>query len=449
MKITNLNSSAVIIASKGVQILCDPWLVEGEHYGSWAMYPPMPFDPQDYDYMDYIYISHIHHDHCSIKSLELLKRDIPVLLHRYASPFMKTNLERLGYRVLELDHNVRTHLKNGVYINILAADNCNPELCHRYYGCGIVEVKYGSTQIDSMCVVDDGERVVVNNNDCPYPLAVDSIREIKRQYPKIDFLLTGYLGAGPFPQCFTSLSPSEKREAAEKKKQQFLGYAENYICDLAPRYYMPFAGTYLLAGKISAKNWDRGNPEIEEARDYFQQSLKINQIQQTCVLLNQKAVFDVDTGTADRAYIETDKAAKRRYVDTVLSKRLLDYETAEMPTLEQLLEQLPKAYERMDHKRKFIDFESDTVALVHLTADKVAKLSMKGRGYEIIDATEVSNIGSYVSYKVDPRLLYQILKGPRYAHWNNAEGGSHIEFVRKPAHLFERPIYYSMNFFHA
>jgi len=35
-----------------------------------------------------------------------------------------------------------------------------------------------------------------------------------------------------------------------------------------------------------------------------------------------------------------------------------------------------------------------------------------------------------------------------YAHWNNAEIGSHIEFERQPE-IYERKLYYSMNFFHA
>ena len=30
--------------------------------------------------------------------------------------------------------------------------------------------------------------------------------------------------------------------------------------------------------------------------------------------------------------------------------------------------------------------------------------------------------------KLDPRLLKRILMGPKYAHWNNAEIGSHLKF---------------------
>jgi len=53
-----------------------------------------------------------------------------------------------------------------------------------------------------------------------------------------------------------------------------------------------------------------------------------------------------------------------------------------------------------------------------------------------------------IKYYNNSSLLYRILRGPKYGHMNNAEGGSHIEFTRKPE-IYERKLYYSMNFFHA
>lgn len=42
---------------------------------------------------------------------------------------------------------------------------------------------------------------------------------------------------------------------------------------------------------------------------------------------------------------------------------------------------------------------------------------------------------------------YKLLMGPRYAHWNNAEIGSHLKFFRKP-NIFEKNVYGSMVYFH-
>ena len=47
MKITHLNSACQLIESNGVKILIDPWLVDGEYYGSWYTFPSLnDFDPE-------------------------------------------------------------------------------------------------------------------------------------------------------------------------------------------------------------------------------------------------------------------------------------------------------------------------------------------------------------------------------------------------------------------
>ena len=55
---------------------------------------------------------------------------------------------------------------------------------------------------------------------------------------------------------------------------------------------------------------------------------------------------------------------------------------------------------------------------------------------------------NYLLLKVDKRLLYKILQGPMYAHWNNADIGSHIDYYRKPD-IYEKKLFYCLNFFHA
>lgn len=220
MKITYLKSSTVIIESNGIKILTDPWLTDGEYYGSWYHYPKFDFKKEVFDDIDYIYVSHIHMDHFSKATFQLLNKEIPVLIHNYENKFLKHNIERLGFKVEELQHGIRNHLKNGVYINIFAADNCDPEHCYKLMGCGKIESKFGSTQIDTLCVIDDGLNSVLNTNDCPYELAKPTLKNIMNKYSSIDFLLVGYAGAGPFPQCFV-LSEYEKLEFGLKKKISF------------------------------------------------------------------------------------------------------------------------------------------------------------------------------------------------------------------------------------
>ena len=34
MKIQNIKTACVVIGSESIKVLCDPWLVDGEYYGS-------------------------------------------------------------------------------------------------------------------------------------------------------------------------------------------------------------------------------------------------------------------------------------------------------------------------------------------------------------------------------------------------------------------------------
>jgi UDP-MurNAc hydroxylase len=64
-----------------------------------------------------------------------------------------------------------------------------------------------------------------------------------------------------------------------------------------------------------------------------------------------------------------------------------------------------------------------------------------------VNTSDIKKFSKYVIYETDLRLLKFLLMGPKYAHWNNAEIGSQINFYRKPD-VFERELYYSMSYFH-
>ena len=154
MKVTYHNSAAVVIQENSTKILIDPWFFDGEYFGSWGIYPPYDFKSEEFEDVDYIYISHVHPDHCSPKTLSKLNKNIPILIHNFSEKFLKKNIENLGFKVIELENNERTLLKENLYINIIAADNCNPEICGKSLGCGELESEFRATQIDSMAVID-------------------------------------------------------------------------------------------------------------------------------------------------------------------------------------------------------------------------------------------------------------------------------------------------------
>ena len=448
MKLIYLSSASVIINHEKTNILCDPWLVDGEFYGSWFHYPSLNFKPEDFNFVDYIYISHIHPDHLSMKTLSRMDKKIPIIILNYVDKFLKRNIERLGFNVIELEHNKRTHLKDNLYINILAAHYCNPELCSKLMGCSNVEKIFGATSLDSMSVIDNGKEVVVNTNDCPFEIAKFSADAIKEYYKNIDFLLVGYSGAGPYPQCFDMLTDQEKNDAAIKKKKQFFNQAESYVNLFQPKFFMPFAGRYTLGGKLADLNDQRGVPELEEAFDYFTVSSNINQKKHKCIILNAQNKFDISTEKATAPYRKSNLREKINYIKNVLSTIKFDFENKPHVTLEQINRLLPKCYERFENRRKKINYNSDKVILLKIIEDKILVISCNGSGYKIIPEVEKKDFKNFLFIELDDRLLNLLLLGPKFAHWNNAEIGSHLRFYRYPD-VFERAQYHCLCYFHS
>ena len=447
MRLTFYQSSAVMLETKNVKILCDPWLVDGELYGSWNHYPPIDFIPNDFSDVDFIYLSHIHQDHFSKKTLSKLDKNIPILIHNYESKVMRNNIKDMGFMVNELSHNDRTNLKNEVFINILAADNCDPSLCYKYFGCAPLETKFGSTSIDTMCVIDDQDNVIVNTNDCPFDLSFTAATIIKEKYSKIDMLLVGYTSASAYPQCFI-LDEDEKIKEKELLQQNFLQKAENYVNLFKPNYFMPFAGRYTLAGKLAPLNNYRGVTELDDAFDYFINSKNIDVEKSRCVVLNPSSSFDTEMGQSSEPYKKIDKIQKQQYIESVLAKRKLDYEYEKEPKIEEIKSLISKCYERFERKRKELRFSSDTMVLVKLSSEEFLAISCNGDGWKIINQKNIHNYKKHVKLSLDTRLLKWILSGPKYAHWNVAENGSHITFERKP-NVYERGLYYCLAFFYA
>ena len=432
----------MIVESNGIKVLCDPWLFDGEYYGSWYHYPPLEVRDDVFKNIDYIYLSHIHPDHFSRKTFNYLDKNIPIIIHRYEANFLRRNLEILGFEVIELVNAAKFSFTKKFSVQVFAADNCNPELCGKFFGCGILDSKFGSTQIDSLAVFSDDCFTLLNVNDCPYELSKQTLISIKEIHPKIDFLLVGYAGAGPYPQCFNLTREALKREA-EKKQNSFLIQAKHFIQDVSPRYFMPFAGTYILGGLVSSKNSQRGIPDISFAKQILEVMVSKTSIG---ILLNDYESFNLTDESCSKTYEPIVDADRENYIVNVLSLKRFDYEFDPMPLITDLIEFLPGAFDRFLSKSKEIYYSSDTKVVVDLVDDHYWVLDLHSAKFEISKNLDISTI-NYLRLTLDNRLLLRILKGPKFAHWNNASIGSHISFDRNQDR-YDRGLHYCLNFLH-
>lgn len=433
-----MQSSTQIIDADGVKILTDPWLTSGEYYGSWYHWPPFPEEKiKDLQY-DYIYVSHIHPDHLSENTFKKLPIKKPVLIHNWSSKFVKFKLQALGYEVIECSHGIPFKFNDTSSITIFAADNCNPELCGKFFGCGIVEDKYGSTQIDTLALIKSKNQSILNTNDCPFELASNAIIQNLLHKKAIDVLLVGYTGAGPYPQCFEFKSLDDKLAAAKKKNAQFIQQAKNFIELIKPKAYVPFAGTYELGSKLNELSQYRGASTVPEAINALSIALEGSV---SGVHLEQFDFYDITQNEVIKN-TNTISISKEYYIKTIANKPLTydedDWDDIELPGL------LETAYDRFYSKCAELKYQSPTTIIIE-SCNSVIKFTTSEEPKFIEKFSP--NGQQYLRIKLSHNLLHRLLRGPRYAHWNNANIGSHLKFDRNP-NDFERGLFHCLNFFH-
>ena len=163
--------------------------------------------------------------------------------------------------------------------------------------------------------------------------------------------------------------------------------------------------------------------------------------------MNTSTSFDLVTEKLSEEYVPTDKSHRAKYIKECLSDLKYDFDDDVLPTLNELKILCQKAFYRFDDKREELNYETDTCVYIHLIDEMIFRMSCNGNGYTFIHKNELKDEPS-VSFKVNSKLLSRLLKGPRFAHWNNAEIGCHILFNRKPD-VYDRGIHFCMNYFHS
>lgn len=447
MKITYLSSATVIIEANGVRVLTDPWLTDGAFYGAWHHYPPIDLDGIDVGNIDYVYVSHIHQDHFDQKTFDKIPKNIPVLIHRFHRTFLRDRVKAYGFSVVELENGREFDIGNGSHIAIYAGDNCDPSICGHLFGCADNPDLRGSLQIDSMCVVSDGKEVVVNTNDACSEIGRSALQAIRTRYGKPDFALVGYSPASLYPHCMMNYSERQMEEGRRRAKLSGLNRGLKSLHYLQPRYFMPFAGTYILGGSLARKNVNIPNAELIEAVEFFCADDVVKLAGSKPVLLNHNETFNIQSGMASATFRKIDPEARMKYALEVASKSTLDYEKDPYPTLSDIEALVPACWERLSDKLKETPYKGSTVIYFDLPEDHFLRVHLDHRPPEVglHGPTETE---TFARFKIDPRLLVRALRGPRHANWNNIEIGSHLDFDRNPDQ-YDAAMHILLNSFHA
>ena len=166
------------------------------------------------------------------------------------------------------------------------------------------------------------------------------------------------------------------------------------------------------------------------------------------MLLNSESIFDLENFSSSSEYQKINLTEKSNYIKNILSNQKFDYESEIFPSKNELSKLFPNCYNRFESRRKRIGYMSDTMIFIEDYDGEFIQIACNGDGYSCKSLEELDLNQNYVMIKLDKKLLKQILKGPKFAHWNNAEIGSHLKFIRSPE-TFERPLYHCLSYFHS
>ena len=226
MRTRSIGHACLEIETSGLRVLTDPWC-RPAFTNQWYPWPtPQPAGVETRP-VDYIYLSHDQEDHLHADTLRCLRPGAAALVPEFLSGALRARLlNDLGFcQVIELRHGRPVTLRRGLtataYVNVT----------------------------DSIPVLEDGDRVLVNANNALHsspPATIDYFCSlIHRDHPAIDTLFLGYSGTSWFPNC-VRLPGKEDRRVARAREDLFCDNFIRVVDALRPQVACAFAASFVL-----------------------------------------------------------------------------------------------------------------------------------------------------------------------------------------------------------
>ena len=407
IKVKYIYSACIITETPDVRILHDPWFTDGIYDGSWYQFPKVRHPLDSIGDVDLIYVSHIHPDHYD-----------PIFLKKYFKKFGSKE-------ILISDHNPNFLEKK------MLGDGFKPTVIKEPLNINntivdIVPHKTGSlSDIDSAIFVKyiDSQKVhtVLNIND----IVIDEgiLSSLEGKLNDVDIFLCTYTGAGPYPQTYFTKNSSNLKKEARNKKEQFFKRYKKITKHVNAKVNIPFAGKYLLGGKLSDLNEFRGVADATEI-------LKLDK---------NALVLSDDGGTISTDSLVTKELRKKPYPKTILKKRILEIskypmsyeklfsksEIKQLPLKRLLVSASEKAIQKSEVDSDYyfcINFFCNEYAVINANKHKKEKIKF------VTNYSDLPNPKSIIN--IDERYLFGLLT--HVYHWNNAEVGSQFFVKRVP-----------------
>lgn len=224
MRITFLCHSCFTVETGQNNIVFDPWLKGAAYYQQWYLYPK-PNDITPAQKANVILYSHGHEDHMHTPSMGLLNKDAAVFF-----PFQW----RAG---------IKGYLKHKGFTNITEA------ISFKTYTVNDTKITFLGYSLESVIVLEHNGEVLVNINDALNSnhenAAAFLLQEIKKRWPRIDYLFSGWSGASYFPNK-VKYHLKNDLEIGKIREQFFAHNFCKFTEFLQPRTSIPFPPGFVL-----------------------------------------------------------------------------------------------------------------------------------------------------------------------------------------------------------
>jgi len=436
MNVEFISNTGAYISHNGFTLGMDLWLTQGAFEGSWYHYPPLRQTKKNVSDCDAIYISHIHPDHCDFNALKTAKPDCTFIVPSYFNDLIKRKLAVFGFHnVVSLSDNESADI-DGVFQVTLFGQFVK--------SLGSKEAQFGSL-IDTAILIDWDGRTILNCND--NYLNAEEAQKLKMRYPNIDYAMMPHSASGPYPACFLNLSQKERYTEANRLQEEYVSLFVETTAILAPRYVSPTAAEYVIVGEKFNRNDQIGLASSEMAVNawckYKTDTGHSTDIKQ----LDCGTILNIDTGEVSGLPIRNFSMEEKIEFASQFKSITFRYQWEDSCSDE---EEMPKLLEasrsNLWQVQTRLDWFMDYNFILRIDNRSAYCFNFDNPKIQKVDPFDFSSLGRYVLADVSTQLIYSIMKGN--VHWNNAEGGLHIDFYREP-NIFVPEVYVLMSFFRA
>lgn len=436
MELEFISNTGAYITHDGLTLGLDPWLTPGAFEGSWYHYPPLRKTRSSVVDCDAIYISHIHPDHCDFNTIRQARADCLFIVPSYFNDLIKRKLAVFGFtNVISLSDNEEAVVLGSIKVKLFG---------QFVKSLGSKSAQFGSL-IDTAILIEWDGRTILNCND--NYLDVDSAHEILKQHPTIDCALMPHSASGPYPASFMNMTLDERRSEADRLQHEYVDLFVQTTAVLSPRLVSPTAAEYVIVGR----NWDRndhiGLATPEMAVDAWNHYKDKHGHQTEIKQLDCGTILNIDTGKVSGLMPRSFSLEEKMKFAENLKSVSFRYEWEDTcPSVEEFERLMQEARKELWKMQTRLDWFRDYNMVLNIDERIGYKFNFDNEGIEKMNLSNIDDLDNYVMAYVSTQLIYSIITGR--VHWNNAEGGLHIDFFRKP-NIFIPEVYTLMSFFKA